>query len=163
LKALILPVVVFVASGCATITRPRVQWGMGIGATAGAIGGAVFSPNDASRGTNAVVFGAVGAVAGGLLGYLTEPKAPAASEAPSLKARELAPSPGAKDVQVTSPDGLPAFVKDRLQQVVIEEYEEPDTVAADGSLHEPHRVYRIKRPAELFAKPVATPTGGTPQ
>jgi hypothetical protein len=147
-------VLVPLLTGCATMSRPRVQWGMGIGGVAGAIGGAALSPNDASRGWNAVVFGAVGTALGGLIGYLSEPKPSGQAEAPSLKARELAPVAPSKEVEIATPEGLPGFVRERLQPVVIEEYVEPDTVSPDGTLHEPHKVYRIKKPAELFARPV---------
>ena len=37
--------------------------------------------------------------------------------------------------------------------MVIEEYLEADRVTEEGTLHEPHKAYRIKRPAELFARP----------
>ena len=161
-KVIPLTLLVTLVSGCATVSRPRVEWGMAIGGAAGAIGGGALSPNDASRGWNAAVFGAIGAVAGGLIGYLTEPKAPTLSQGPSLKAQELAPPATAKEVELKAPEGLPGFVKDRLQPVVIEEYQEPDTVTPDGELHEPHKVYRIVKPAELFARPVTQATTQAP-
>jgi hypothetical protein len=183
LRSLVLiPILASGLFGCATIERPRVLWGASLGGTSGALGGALLSPNDESRGINALVFGVAGAVAGGLIGYLTEPKAPVPSQGPDLKLLEglpgqpqsnahglagpvqEAPIVAQEERVIPHPDGIPRFLKERLQPIVIEEYVEPDTVGSDGALHEPHRVYRIKRPAELFAKPISpqTSVGASP-
>jgi hypothetical protein len=54
---------------------------------------------------------------------------------------------------------LPEFLKRRIQPVVIEEFIEKDQVTDEGTLHEPHRAYRIKRPAELYTNPVPPEEG----
>ena len=57
-------------TGCAT-GRGRFLVGAGIGASLCGGGAAAFSPNRESVGMNALVFGLVGALAGGALGLLT--------------------------------------------------------------------------------------------
>jgi hypothetical protein len=109
---------------------------------------------------NALVFGLAGAVAGGALAILAAPSDsdPATTEH-TLKTQELLGAPGAssfgndKLYSVSPSTQLPSFVKERLQPVVIEEATEPDSVSDDGTLHEPHKVYRIQKNAELFALP----------
>ncbi len=147
-------------SGCAMAPRKRILMGVSIGGAGGAVGGAVFSPNSESRGLNTLVFGLVGAVVGGLVGLLIhddseipEPKTPAQNAVRlDLKTQEFSVSPPAQD--------LPAFVRERLKPVVVEELQESDTISEDGSLHEPHKVYRIKHQAELIAKPFSNSTTG---
>ena len=53
------------------------------------------------------------------------------------------------------PAQIPDFVKARIQPVIVEEYMEAATIGEDGTLREPHKVYRIKRPAEFSATPIA--------
>ena len=152
-------------SSCASVTgSKRVVYGAGIGASTGAVGGALLSPNSESRGMNALVFGLSGALVGGVVGLLTDshgdtPKAPPSPElSVNLQSRN-------QDYPVLPKEALPDFVSERLKPVIIEEFIEADHVGEDGSLHEPHKVYRIKQPAELFSRPVARPvakTGGSP-
>lgn len=156
-------------SSCATTTskRSRMMTAAGIGGTAGSVGGALFSPNRESRGLNTLVFGLVGALLGGLIGAWTEPGSGETPTAPSetLKEKELS-SPGDSREFTVPPQGdLPGFLKDRVQPAIVEEFIETDMVGEDGTLHEPHRVYRIKRPAELISRPAPNPTsspGGKP-
>jgi hypothetical protein len=126
----------------------------GSGAAIGALGGYGFSPNDESRGINALVFGLAGAVIGGLIGILTDMQPPSSEDKPSLKERDLGSVPTSRDYIIPTDQKLPSFVKERLQPVVIEESVQQDTVTDDGALHEPHKVYRIKRPSELYSNPV---------
>ena len=77
------------------------------------------------------------------------------SEPATLKERELGIQSGrAQEFHVQERGSLPEFVRDRLQPVVIEEAHQTDLVGEDGTLHEPHKIYRIIRPAELFARPI---------
>ncbi|MBI3557221.1 MAG: hypothetical protein HY074_13240 [Deltaproteobacteria bacterium] len=109
---------------------------------------------------NTLIFGLVGVVVGGIAGLLIhddsevpEPKTPAQNGMRiDLKPQEFSVSPPSQD--------LPAFVRERLKPLVVEELREPDTISEDGSLHEPHKVYRIKRQAELMARPVTGLTSG---
>lgn len=141
-------------TACATSPRKRFLYGAGIGAGAGALGGAALSPNSESRGMNALVFGLTGAVVGGITALFLHDDSELPKSDDSLKARDL--EGGSLEFVVPAQvNDLPAYVKDRLQPVVIEEYVEQDSVAEDGSLREPHRVWRIKRPVELSPKPLA--------
>lgn len=142
--------------GCATGLM-RFATGAAIGSGAGAAGGAMLSPNDESKGMNALVFGLSGALLGGLFGILTDPHPKQQPEKSSLQSKEL--NIGANVFEVTPQEKLPPFVKDRLTPVIVEEYREQDSVGEDGALHEPHNVYRIKRQAELISKP-ASKEGG---
>lgn len=136
-------------SGCATLKQQdRLLVGVGGGAALGAAGGSLLSPNSESQGLNALVFGLSGALTGGLVALLTDRPPVTPTEDKSLKARELKTGVSQQFV-VPQKDELPEFVKRRLTPVVIEEFEERDTLAEDGSLRAPHKVYRIKRQAEL--------------
>jgi hypothetical protein len=94
----------------------------------------------------------MGALAGGLgtLLFSTPDEVPAAgNSAPSLTDES-----NYDERFITHPSQeLPPFVRERLMPVVVETLTEPDTVSEDGSLHEPHKVYRIKRQAELVTRP----------
>lgn len=144
-------------TSCAIAPRKRFLIGAAIGGTGGAVSGAVLSPNAESRTLNALVFGLVGTLLGGLTALLIHDD----SEVPESKASSQnasnanAKNSGREFDVVPSTQELPPFVKERLKTIVVEELEEPDSVTEDGSLHEPHKVYRIKRQAELIAKPVA--------
>ncbi|MGE4108220.1 MAG: hypothetical protein AB7F66_13480 [Bacteriovoracia bacterium] len=108
---------------------------------------------------NALVFGLSGALAGGLIAALTEPKELKGEEIGALEGRDK-PASSSSFYRVENPietGNLPDFLKHRLQPVVIEEAHEVDTLSEDGTLHEPHKVYRIKRAAELISKPLVSP------
>lgn len=154
-------VLTFMCACATSAVRPtRVGAGAAIGASVGAIGGAVLSPNDESRGLNALVFGLIGALVGGLAGIFTEPDHHAPKAGQDLKNNEFSSSlDQRKEYLVPIDPTLPEFVKDRLKTAVIEEYVERDSITEDGSLAEPHKVYRIKRPAELIVKPTQRPQG----
>jgi hypothetical protein len=144
------------ATGCAT---PRNGFLLGAGVGATAVGGTamVFSPNRESLGLNGVIFGLGGALVGGLVGLFLTHEPIAAPTVPRLQQGEMMSGEGGIDLVAPASGNLPSFVKDRLQPVVIEEIDETDSLSEDGSLHEPHKVYRIKRPAELFARPPKVP------
>jgi len=110
-----------------------------------------LSPNSESQGMNALVFGLSGALTGGLVALVTDRPPQTKPEDRSLKARELGSATSQQFVVPQSGD-LPDFVKARLTPVVIEEFEERDSIAEDGSLRAPHKVYRIKRQAELITR-----------
>lgn len=146
----------FVLTGCATLNgRNRILAGIGMGAAAGAGGGALFSPNGESRNLNTLVFGLSGALAGGVISYLTDSSSSLEKRSTDLKARELGVTQVGKDFLVIPEASLPEFVRKRMQPVVVEEFIERDHVTEEGTLHEPHKAYRIKRPAELFAGPTS--------
>ena len=72
----------------------------------------------------------------------------------SLKAHEQGRVDlGHRDFLVPVQQDLPAFVRDRLQPAIVEEFTESDSLTEDGALRAPHKIYRIKRPAELFTRP----------
>lgn len=136
---------------CAT-GRARFLIGTGIGAGMGATGGALFSPNEESTNLNALVFGLTGALLGGVTALLTDSKPEIPKATSDLRAAEQN-TILQKEYPLMNQQELPEFLRGRLQPVVIEEFMESDTVSEDGTLHEPHKVYRIKKPGELFAKP----------
>jgi hypothetical protein len=153
-------VTVSITSGCATTGRTRIMVGAGMGASVGAVGGNFLSPNDESRGINSLVFGLAGAIIGGLTALLTDAQPPISESKPSLKDRDLGATPDARDFIVPADRTLPEFVRRRLQPTVIEESTQQDEVTEEGTLHEPHKVYRIKRMPELFSNPVSPKSQG---
>jgi hypothetical protein len=143
-------------TSCSTLsTGARVIGGGLVGAAVGGAGGAALSPNDESRALNALVFGLSGAILGGGIALWTAPAIQQPALGPNLRTRELAAPTGATDYLVQPKQELPDFLKRRVQPVVIEEFVEKDSVSEDGTLREPHKAYRIKRPAELLADPAA--------
>ena len=149
---------VLLLSSCATVSgKNRIFAGVALGGAIGAGGGLALSPNGESRGINAAVFGLLGGLIGGGAAYFSDPNgANQSGKIPSLKERELGAVGGStKQVELQSGEALPEFLKKRFRPVVIEEFIEADRVSEEGTLHEPHKAYRIKRPAELIAKPVS--------
>ncbi len=139
-------------SGCASVRGGwRLAIGTGGGAAIGGTSGALLAPNDENRALNALVFGLGGALLGGATAYVTDPT-PTQAEGPTLRERELGVRPQST-IPASAGSGLPEFVRERLSPVVIEEAVERDQVSDDGTLHEPHRIYRILKPAELNAQP----------
>lgn len=153
MKAVLCFVLIFSFSSCATTPHKRFLWGAGIGAGTGALGGAALSPDQESKGMNALVFGLTGAILGGIgaLFFYDDAELPKSTD--SLQSQEME-STGKEIVVSPQSDSLPQYVKDRLQPVVLEEFVQKDLVSEDGSLSEPHRVWRIKQPAELAPKPL---------
>ena len=148
--------------GCATVSGgKRVGFGAASGAAVGGFGGALLSPNDVSRGMNALVFGLTGALIGGVIALLSDPGPGEPPLDQSLKAREFSRSSVNREYLVEPQGTVPTFVKERLQPTVIEESVERDQVTEDGILHEPHKVYRIKRQAELFPNVSGSPADST--
>ena len=150
-------------SGCASLhSRERLAVGVGLGSSIGAVGGSVLSPNPESRTLNSLVFGLSGALLGGMLALLTDRAPEPKPEDLSLRAKELgAVSTAGNEFVVPVGQKLPEFLKRRLKLPVIEEYIEQDSVSEDGSLSAPHKVYRIKHPAELIARPADADNGAT--
>lgn len=146
-------------NSCAT-ARGRFFFGAAGGAAIGGGTAALLSPNKESIGLNALVFGLVGALAGGLASaFLIKDPKPEPSPDNSLKGRELGiQDSNTKLFSISPTQKLPEFLKERLQPVIVEEAVEPDTVSDDGTLHEPHRIYRIQRQAELLSKPAQIQT-----
>ena len=147
-------------TGCATVSGSRrIVAGAVLGGASGAAGGAFLSPNEDSRGLNALVFGLAGALVGGTVAILSDPTPPPPSP-PTLKERERAILPTARELGVPQSADLPDFVKKRLQPLVVEEFIETDLVTEEGTLHEPHKVYRIKRQPEFYSKPIENNSEG---
>lgn len=143
-------------NGCATgqSRTGRLLSSVVVGVATGAAGGALLSPNRESRGLNALVFGLGGGLASGALAVLSSPSGDEPRGQESLKERELGnASNSSQEFQLPVDASLPQFVRQRLRPAIIEEYTEADSIAEDGSLRAPHKVYRIKRPAELIARP----------
>lgn len=160
MRCLCLILVASICTGCASVSgRDRTLWGVGLGAGVGAAGGAAFSPNRESQGINALVFGLAGALVGGVTAILSDTRPTQEKGRGTLRERDQSFEKTTREFEVFPASQLPAFIKDRVQPMVIEESIESDTVAEDGTLHEPHKVYRIKRPGELFAKPSTSPEG----
>ncbi len=141
-------------SGCATFTGTKRTYTFAAGgATLGAVGGSLLSPDKENQAMNALVFGLTGALVGGLSGMLTD-KSP--SDIPKDAEFFDGPKSGAtsKDVTIAPYETLPDYVKKRLQPIVIEEFTEADQVDEDGVLRESHKAYRIKRQPEFNPKPL---------
>ena len=149
-KAVLL--ILLMASSCSTAPRNRFFFGAGIGTGVGAIGGAALSPNDESRGLNAILFGLTGAIVGGVIGLFSKDDAEIPKTETELQKQEEALD--TKEFVVPSNQELPAFVKERIQSAIVEEYVEEGSIGDDGTLREPHKVWRIKRPTELVNKPI---------
>ncbi len=139
--------------------RTRFLIGAGVGGSVGAMGGISLSPNKESKGLNALIFGIGGALLGGTVSLLMDPKTDVGESSSSLKEKEKEKELGAPHTTDTSGTlgsliqtggELPPYLKERFKPALIEEFMERDTLGEDGSLHEPHKVYRIKRQAELF-------------
>jgi len=148
-------------SACATVSgKPRILAGVSLGGALGAGGGVALSPNDESRALNALVFGLLGGLIGGGAAVFFDPDgANQSGKNTGLKEKELGTrAPDSRQVELISGESLPEFVKQRFRPVVIEEFVESDRVSEEGTLHEPHKAYRIKRPAELIAQPSVEPT-----
>ncbi|HLE01301.1 MAG TPA: hypothetical protein VJB59_13645 [Bdellovibrionota bacterium] len=141
------------ATGCAS-PRKRFLLGAGIGAATGGTAGATFAPDKDSQGLNTLIFGLAGALLGGAIGLFTYDDGKIPESKDRLAEKERANSSNEAGSLAPSQAPLPDFVKQRLTPVVIESFVEKDSVADDGSLHEPHRVYRITQPAELVSEPV---------
>jgi hypothetical protein len=152
-RALLPLTILILNSGCATTGRTRFFLGISLGAGAGAAGGIILSPNDENRPLNALIFGLSGALLGGVTSLLTDSKPEVPKAQTDLRSQDLKLK-ALNEFPVLPNQQLPQFVKDRLQPLVIEEFIEADTVSEDGTLHEPHKAYRVKNPRELFAKPV---------
>lgn len=128
------------------------------GGITGASLGAAFAPNDDNRAINALVFGLGTALLAGGVAVWLMPDTPKADPTPDLRAREMGLAPTGTQYMVHPDSELPEYLKQRVQPAVIEEFEEKDSISDEGTLHEPHRAYRIKRPAELSANPISGPT-----
>lgn len=146
--------ILLLAASCSSLPkRSQVLIATSAGAGVGATSGYMLSPNRESQGLNALVFGLVGALVGGIGAILFGDDHRVEREPTNTPDLNLTRSDDRNEVQVSNPESLPEFVKKRLRPVVIESYTESDSIDEDGSLREPHRVYRIKRPAELIARP----------
>lgn len=148
-------------AGCSSVRGRFVvgslMGGLGSGGTA-----VLLSPNAESRALNALVFGLAGGLAGALLGVVTYTENSCLTSYPSLQERELKSSRTSSKSDddhrfvypVPTSNNLPEWLKTRVSQPVIEESIERPTLGEDGTLHQEHRTYRIKRQAELSPEPI---------
>jgi gas vesicle protein len=147
---------------CSSPTK-RFLTGAGVGAAVGGMGGYSMSPNEDSDAMNAAVFGLTGALVGGATGLLWRDDAtvPDGDKEKTLEEKERArnsPDNAGSSVGGSKEFGLPSsqlpdFLQGRYAPARIEEFTEREQVGEDGSLHAPHKVYRIKRPATLYTNP----------
>jgi hypothetical protein len=72
------------------------------------------------------------------------------SKAEILELREKNFRPTKELVIPPTRQKLPDFLEKRLTPLVLEQWVEKDSVTDDGSLNEPHKVWRIKRTPELI-------------
>ncbi|MCM0604482.1 MAG: hypothetical protein KA715_00155 [Xanthomonadaceae bacterium] len=153
MKFFISALMIFALSSCSTLSlKERVLIGSGIGAATGAIGGSALSPNSESQGLNALIFGLSGAIVGGAASLIFTDNKDHVSG--SLRERLEQKDQSKNNQYLVQPTGkLPQFVRDRISPAVVEEAIEKDQISEDGTLHEPHKVYRIMRQAELYANP----------
>ena len=139
-------------SSCSSLSpNGRIIFGVGSGAMIGAVGGSSLSPNEASKPWNALIFGLVGALLGGAIASLAGPHEQSHSpETRTLKDKLIPENQTELSLPANTSAPLPDFLKDRLTSLVIEEISMPSNVGEDGTLHEPHKAYRIKRAPELI-------------
>jgi hypothetical protein len=143
-------------SSCATVVPKSAHGkflaGAAIGGAAGAGGGAALSPDAENRSLNALIFGLTGAIAGGLTGLLLHKDSndvPASTGDVRLKEEEFTKKGELYTVPLKP---LPEGVKGRILLPIVEEVDEDESVDQDGSLHEGHKVWRIKEPAGFSPK-----------
>jgi hypothetical protein len=137
--------IVIALPGCAS-TRGRFLIGSLAGGAVAAPIAVGLSPNKESVLFNALVFGLGGALAGAFTGVLSGPDVHLESglSSTNLRAREALHAP-AQDSN--------AYLEGRVIPPVIETFRQEGLISEDGVLHEPHRAYRIARPAELVPAP----------
>ncbi|RYZ78620.1 MAG: hypothetical protein EOP06_28715 [Proteobacteria bacterium] len=147
-------IAVLLLQGCSRFDpRDPIVAGL-IGGGAGALGGYKLSPNIESRSLNVGVFGALTGMAGYLGARYLWAKDTAPTEPVTLENRERNYRLNQELVLPATEQKLPDFLEKRLTPLVLEQWVEKDSVAPDGSLNEPHRVWRIKRSPQLIpAKP----------
>ena len=146
-------VVILFGSACST-ARGRFFFGASTGALVTGGVAAKLSPNTESVPMNALVFGLVGAIVGGGLAVLTHDDGKVPHSNDSIRQKEAdQKSLNSKLYSVPISTDLPIYVRERILPPVVEEEVEKDTVASDRALHEPHKVYRILRNAELYGNP----------
>lgn len=149
-SSLFFVICVILLLGCSTTGSKRIFLGVGSGLATGAAGGIVFSPNSESTVLNALVFGLAAGLVGGSIAALTDTSPKASSTQMTLKENDLGLKPFEANYAPKLSDEIPGFVKDRLKPLVVEEYVQQEVLSDDGTLHEAHKVYRIKRGAELI-------------
>lgn len=146
LRLLVTFAVIGSASSCTT-SQLRFSIGAAAGGAIGATGGVLFSPPDSqNRLINGLVFGLGSALLGAGIGVFI-PVEPKSCTQPLGQKGSTDPR---VEYHVNESEALPEFLKSRLSPTVIEQYHERDRIAEDGSLHEPHKVYRVKKPADLI-------------
>lgn len=148
MKNILCAVLAVLTLSCSSI-QLRVSGASVLGGALGGMGGYAFSPYEQDRIPNLILFGMAGALIGGACGLLWPDDFEQEKNA-TLKRSE---SDYSKQIILSNPSELPDFLKNRIQPTIIEEFTEKPTLSEDGSIHEPHKVYKIKRPIELSPEP----------
>ena len=132
----------------ASCTTPQLRFSIGAvsAGAVGAAGGVLLSPPDSqNRLLNALIFGLGSALVGAGIGVFSVNE-PRSCQAPL----NLGPNGEPRaEYHLDESGALPDFLKTRISPTVIEQFQERDRITEDGSLHEPHKVYRVKKPADL--------------
>lgn len=144
MKHLVLIAVLFMTASCSTMRKSIIYGGLS-GASLGTVGGAMLSPDKASKAPNMAVWGSVGALVGATLGYIFFMDDPENRDLPTmLQGRdakkedyELAPVNRIPPTTITPKDSkkykletgpLPEHLKGKVQTPFIIEHDIPERV-----------------------------------
>ncbi len=144
MKHLVLISVLFMTASCSTMRKSIIYGGLS-GASLGAVGGAMLSPDKASKAPNMAVWGSVGALVGATLGYILFMDDPENRDLPTmLQGRDakkenfdLAPVNRIPPTTITPKDSkkykletgpLPEHLKGKVQTPFIIEHDIPERV-----------------------------------
>jgi hypothetical protein len=138
--------------GCAGIDLQN-PWTAATAGLAGGMGAGYGLTREKERqGKNMAIAG----LSLGALGFLGAkflwPKETDPAKAEILELREKNFKPVRELTLPATKQKLPDFLEKRLTPLVLEQWVEKDSISEDGSLNEPHKVWRIKRHPELIPK-----------
>lgn len=137
-------------SGCANFSLRDPWASTAVGLAGGSAGALALTKNKEHQGKNMAITGAALGLAMHLGAKFLWGKEidPAKAEILELRAKNLRP---AREITVPAANQkLPDFLEKRLTPLVLEQWVENDSISEDGSLNEPHKVWRIKRHPELI-------------
>lgn len=144
MKHLALIAMLFLTTSCSTMRKSIIYGGLS-GASLGAVGGVMLSPDKASRSPNIAVWGSVGALVGAALGYIFFMDDPENRELPTMlqghdakkENYDLAPVNRIPPTTITPKDSkkykletgpLPEHLKGKVQTPFIIEHDIPERV-----------------------------------
>lgn len=141
--------VLLVLQSCSTFSLRDPWAATAVGLAAGAGGAFALTKEKQRQGTNMAIAGAVTGLAmhlGAKFVWSRETD-PAKAELLELRERNFRPT---REITVpATSQKLPDFLERRLTPLVLEQWVEKDSISEDGSLNEPHKMWRIKRLPEL--------------